>query len=255
MRTSSKKISLTDLVERLAARDPGQVERHDGDAAPLEAVARVDGAEERRHVGDRPVRHPGRLLTADHPGVAVLARHAVRLDRRIVKMLLGDGERVAAVVRLGDRPAPDLLVVLSAEALDQGRSPRHLREHAGEPGDAQADREPRVATAHLLGDEQPHSGRLGRIHLGADRVQRVETELPLLLEDLPQHGVGGDDLPRIGKLIELPAGGEHHLVRELARGVPDLLHLIGEPDLDLEASHGSVLPVSSQPNSRTGRRV
>ena len=56
--------ALSELVERTRALDAGQVERHEEDAAALEALALVERAEEHRHVGDRAVRHPGRLLAA-----------------------------------------------------------------------------------------------------------------------------------------------------------------------------------------------
>src|SRR5690606_31118652 len=55
--------ALAELVERLAARDAGQIERHEEDNTLARAAAAIERREENRIFRNRAVRHPCRLLT------------------------------------------------------------------------------------------------------------------------------------------------------------------------------------------------
>ncbi len=169
---------LADLLQRLALRNAGQVERNDHGHAVRIAVATEEavvvlGAEiAQRDLRHGAVRHPGRALPVDHDFVALQAAPHVALVARLAGGQLGpdvDHRHVAALVGMGDHPAADLAgaeVHQFLVAHDGG----HLH---GEARDDQADGEPGIAPAEFLADQRLHADRdLGR-QLGQHRRDRV----------------------------------------------------------------------------------
>src|SRR5215469_8603493 len=109
--------ALADLIERLAARDAGKVERDDhadavGAARPLAGPVKAS-AVVRRHVGERnmgygAVRDPCRGLAVDDDLVGTDARDeiAARLLAAWRKLLVVENRPIGAAVRLRVHPAP-----------------------------------------------------------------------------------------------------------------------------------------------------
>jgi hypothetical protein len=230
--------ALSELVERLALRDAGKVEGNDGHATALESATRIDRAEEGGDGGDRPVRYPRGLLTADHVLVPFLGRDAVRAQRPVREVRLVEGERIAAVVGLGDRPAADVLAVGRAVALDQILAAGHAGEDPVHARDAETDREPGIAPAELFVDETAQARRLDRAQLRLRRIEDVEAELAVLLEDRPERRAGRDHVGGIGELVELRARRAHQLLGELVCRVADLPRFIREVYFDVRERHG-----------------
>ena len=236
--------ALSDLVERLAARHTRQVERHDEAADSLDAVAHVDGAEQRGRGGDGAVGHPRGLLPVDDEGVPVTAREAVRLAVLLRSELVLEDDEVAAVMRLGAAPAADGAGI--AEALDQLGLAGELRQHAGEVGDAQADGEAGVAPAHLLGDDVAQAAALYRRQVAVEIGVRLEAEGAVLVEDVPQNRLRGDDVGWVGQGIELPAGGPQYLRGELVHHVANGPLFGGQLDVEIDQRHRALLIIRTE---------
>ena len=156
-------------------------------------------------------------------------------------MGLVEGERVAAVVGLGDRPAADVAAFRRAEAFDQLWTAGKLREEAMEARDAETDGEPRVAPAEFLADEeaQPH-GLRGR-DVGIGRFEGVEAEFAVAIEHLPEHRLLRDHVGRIRQLVELHASGPHHFLGELVGLIANRVFSLAELALDVDERHGRLL--------------
>jgi hypothetical protein len=228
--------ALAHLVERVGALHARQIEGHEEDRAALEPLALVQGAEEHRDVGDRPVRDPGRLLPLDHVLIALLSGDAVRLQGGIAEVALGEGHGVAAVVGLGQRPAADRGILSRAEARDQRFVAGLLDPGLVEPGEPQGDREPHVAPGELLVDDGHEAGLRKGLHLGVVH-ERSQAQLVVLLEDLPQRRIGRDHVGRVDHAVELRAGRAHDLRGELVRQVADCTVLFGQIQLDVDRRH------------------
>jgi len=113
--------ALADLVERSGAIDAGRIERHQYHRPAAESLRGIQGAEQHRDIGDAAVGDPRRLLAVDHVVLAVLARDAVGAHRGIGEAGFGECDRIAAVVRFGERPAADRGPRRIAEARVQRR--------------------------------------------------------------------------------------------------------------------------------------
>jgi len=90
------------------------------------------------------------------------------------------------------------------------------------PGNRQA----RIAPAHLFADERtdprPFEGR--KLH--GRRLEVVQADLAVLLEDVPEDGVRRDHVLRVRQDIELFPRGPHHLFGEPVGRVADVPGLL-----------------------------
>jgi hypothetical protein len=151
--------------------------------------------------------------------------------------LVAEGEGVAAVIGLGDRPATDVLAFEGAVALDQLLATGHLGEDPVHTGDTEADGEPRVSPAQLLVDEATQPRGLDGVQLRVRRFEDVEAQRAVLLEDVPEHRAGRAHVGGVGEHVELGPRRPHHLFRELASGVADLPRFVREIHLDVRECH------------------
>src|SRR3989304_4365095 len=92
---------------------------------------------------------------------------------------------------------------VTAQQPISGAPPPH-RELLVTVRDPEADCESRVAPPHLLADECPDLGPLDRQELHGCRLQVVQADLAVLLEDIPEDGVRRDhvELHPLGCLQE-----------------------------------------------------
>ena len=169
---------------------PAFVERHDEHAAAEAPVAHVDRAEQRRGLGDRAVRDPGRLLAGDHELVAVAAGDAIGplvvaagMTERAVEV-----DQVRAMIRLGDGPATQRSGAESARSAPD--CPTSAPSWSGKP-----------ATPRLIArpvSPQPSSSptmqRMRACSAGearGPRRRRAQAQLAILAEDVPEDRVRG----------------------------------------------------------------
>ncbi len=86
----------------------------------------------------------------------------------------------------------------------------------------------------------PRSAGCDRVGRRVGRVELVDAELAVLLEDLPERGVGGDDVGGVGELVEALPDRAHHLGGEAVHRVADLDVLVAEAGVVVQQSHGRV---------------
>ena len=208
---------------------------------PFDAVAHIDGAEQRRRPGDRAVRDPRRLLPVDDKEVAILARDAIRLAVFRRADLVGEGDEVAAMARLGSTPAADQLG--GAEALDELGPAGELRQHARKGRNAEADGQPGIAPAQFLGDDVPQPRALYRREVVVRIGVGVEAERAVLLEHVPQNRLRRDHVRGIGQPIERDAGRPHDLGGKLVHQVAYPTFLIRQVDIEIHHRHWSLLSI------------
>jgi hypothetical protein len=126
--------------------------------------------------------------------------------------------------------------LITYEARDQLFVAGRLDPGLVEGGEPQGDREPHVAPGELFVDDGHEAGLRDGVHLGVVH-ERSETQLVVLLEDLPQHRVGRDRVGRVDHAVELRAGRAHDLFCELVRHVADGAVLFGKIQLDVDRRH------------------
>src|SRR5690606_17771437 len=102
--------ALSEFLERLAAADARQIERHEQHYAVGQPGPGI--FENRQHdarAGDRAAGHPCRLLTVEDVILALAARPQRGLEAPIAVGRFGEGDVIAAVSGLGDGQTDDLI--------------------------------------------------------------------------------------------------------------------------------------------------
>ncbi|MCZ7534871.1 MAG: hypothetical protein M5T61_02275 [Acidimicrobiia bacterium] len=144
------------------------------------------------------------------------------------------------MVGLGDRPAADLLLAGVDVAVDQLGVPRHGGEEPVEVGYSEAHCEAGVTPPHLLVDDAADDRSGDGIGPRFGRAELIDAELAVLLEDLPERGVGGDDVGGVVELVEALSDGAHHLYGEAVHRVANLDVLFAEAGVVVQQRHGDV---------------
>ena len=79
------------------------------------------------------------------------------------------------------------------------------------------------------------------VRSGSGDLERVEAELAVAVEHLPEHRVRRDHVGRIRQPVELHAGGPHHLLGELVGLIANRVFSLAELALDVDERHGRLL--------------
>ena len=197
--------------------------------------------------GDGAVHDPGGLLAADHPLVAVRPRRHAIENVGVAEGLRPHGQRVRAVVGLGDRPAADVarLPVFDKRPHDvvgKLRVAATAGEEERERSDGQGDAEVGAAPAKLL----VHNDLLLYRKPGpAQRLWQAANVVALLVvpaEDVPKDRIAFDHVIRVGQCVQLHGGGPHHLFGEAVHLMAQRDLLRRERSVEVEVGHRTIPP-------------
>jgi hypothetical protein len=125
------------------------------------------------------------------------------------------------------------MIVGAAETLDELWPSGHLREKPVEAVQAETDPQPGITPAQLFSDEEAHACILEHRQFARPDVKHAEIQVPVLLEHVPEDGVGLDHVGRLGQPVERHSSRPHDFLGEAVCGIAHRALLLGERGFEI----------------------